>query len=119
MVRVLALGNEFIKGDSLAKEVGDFLKKDFEVVKIKDSFELMEILKDKEDFVVLDVVQNLKEVREIGLDDLRVNSVLSAHDFDAGFVLKLFGDKIKIVGIPMEGDVFEIENKVNEMIRNF
>ena len=128
-MKIVCLGNEFVAGDSLAKEVGELLMKEgFGVVNVKDSFELMAILSDEstsghdsgepKDFVILDVVRGLDCVKEIEVKDLRVDSILSAHDFDAGFVLGLLGEGVRIVGIPMEGDVLLVKNEVVKLIAN-
>ena len=117
MVKVVCLGNEFVSGDSLAIEVGRTLEKDgFDVVYVKDSFSLMSFLSEEEDFVILDVVEGLDEVSWIGVEDLRVDSIDSAHDFDAGYVLGLIGEGVRILGLPRSGDAGEILEKVRELI---
>jgi len=106
-MKILCLGNEFIEEDSFAKEIGKkLIKKGFNVVDIKDSFQLMEELKKDEESFILDIVQNLQDVRLIDIADLERNKIMTAHDFDAGFVLKLIGEDkdIKIIGIPMKGE---------------
>jgi hypothetical protein len=132
-MKILVLGNEFIEKDSLAKRVGSLLKEDFDVVEIRDSFQLMGELALQEEMgngkwgvVILDVVKELDEVREIGVGDLRVDSILSAHDFDAGYVLALFGhdsgepglmgENVRIIGIPMEGDELETRKDVLKIL---
>ena len=120
--KIFCLGNEFIKEDSLAKKVGEELGDKFDVFMIKDSFQLMEGLsgkfaKEGEEIIVLDVVENLNNVRLLDVEDLRVDSILSAHDFDAGFVLKLLrGRNIKIIGIPQSGDFYEIVRQVKKTL---
>ncbi len=42
-MKIICLGNEFAEGDSLAKDVGGLLMGEYEVVNVKDSFELMGI----------------------------------------------------------------------------
>lgn len=117
--KIICLGNEFIKEDSFAKKVGDLLSDECEVVKIKSSFELISVLNSDEEFTILDVVFGLNEVKEIFVNDLRSDSIVSAHDFDASFVLKLIGEnkKIKIIGIPMNGDVEKIKGDVKKLLK--
>ena len=115
--KILCLGNEFIREDSFAKKIGLELEKSgFEIVNIRDSFQLMEILNDTSDqdeIIILDVVFGLEDVLILGVDELRDNKIITAHDFDASFVLKLFKDrKFKIIGIPMNGEIDSIKNKV-------
>jgi len=114
--KILCLGNEFIKDDRLAKEISKDLQKklsdNFQFININDSFQLIEYIrniKKDEEMIILDVVQNLKEVKFLNIQDLKSDSITNAHDFDAGFFLQILAgeseklkDKIKIVGIPME-----------------
>ena len=123
--KVLCLGNEFIKKDSLALRVALELSKElkeFEFIKIKDSFELVNYLQEDNELIILDVVDGLKEVRGIGIEDLEDSKIMSAHDFDAGFFLKLLkelGEKksVKIIGIPVEGNLGMIKERVAEMLK--
>lgn len=112
-MKILCLGNEFIKEDSLAKEIANDISDEFEFINIKDSFELLDYFKNEESLIILDVVKDLKDVKILGIDDLSQNKIISAHDFDAGFFLKLLGNKeIKIIGIPTRGNFDKIKNKV-------
>ena len=112
MVKIVCLGNEFVEEDCFAKEVGEMLKGDFEVVNVRDSFELMGIISEVggrrsevgEGFVILDVVEGLSEVVRLKVEDLRADGIVSAHDFDAVYVLKLMDADVRIIGIPMSGD---------------
>ena len=121
MVKIVCLGNEFVEGDSLAVEIGEKLKSEgFDVLHIKDSFSLMEFVSKNSSFVILDVVDSLEEVCWIGVRDLKVNSVLSAHDLDAGFVLGLLGEEVKILGMPRFGDLKEVFEEVREkLVKSF
>ncbi|HLD55425.1 MAG TPA: hypothetical protein VJB35_04155 [Candidatus Nanoarchaeia archaeon] len=116
MVKILCLGNEFIEDDSLAKKVGELLKEKYDVINVNDCFQLISLLNENEDLIILDVVKGLSEVKLISVDDLQSDSILSAHDFDAGFVFKLIDKPVKIIGIPMTGNVKEICKKVEGMI---
>lgn len=123
-MKILCLGNEFIKEDSLAKEIGRLLSKEgYETINVKDSFELVNYLHDEEDFIVLDVVEGLEEVRLVKVEDLKESKIITAHDFDAGFFLKLLGDKnkkkIKIIGIPINGDCWEIFKEVRKLLISY
>lgn len=117
MTTLLCLGNEFLEFDSLAKKVGILLKKDHEIICIKDSFQLMTILNQIENPILLDVVRGLKEVRIIPQEKISNQAILSAHDFDVGYVLKLIQKQVKIIGIPMTGDVEEIAGEVGKIIK--
>jgi hydrogenase maturation protease len=116
-MKILCLGNEFVEGDGFAKEVGRQLKeRDYDVINIKDSFELLNYAGNR-DIVIVDVVEGLGEVQKISVEDLKENKIMSAHDFDAGFFLKLLSDEnIKIIGIPSRGDVEEVVERVRELL---
>ena len=118
--KILCLGNEFIEKDSFALKVGEELSKELSethFIKVKDSFQLMEFLNVYDDVVVLDVVSGLKEVKILGVNDLQENKIMTAHDFDAGFVIRLFENKsLRIIGIPMKGNINLTKEKVKKLL---
>lgn len=121
-MEILCLGNEFIKEDSLAKKVSyELVKEGFNIVFIKDSFELMDKINSGDDFIIVDVVKNLNEVKIISVDDLKNSKLLSAHDFDAGFVLKLTGSNknINIIGIPVDSDFHCVKKDLEKYILQY
>ena len=118
MDKLITLGNEFIEDDSLAKKVGDLLKKDFQIIPIKDSFQLMTTLNETENPVILDVVQDLQKPKIIPTEKLRNDSILSAHDFDAGYAIKIVDKPVKIIGIPMQGNPDDIKQKVLNLLNS-
>ena len=115
-MKIICLGNEFIKKDSLAKEVAMRLKEeiDIEIEFIKDSFELLNYI--SEELIVLDVVQDLNEVREIAKEDLRTESINTGHDFDASFFMQLLDMDVRIIGLPQEGNVDSLKEEVKKML---
>jgi Ni,Fe-hydrogenase maturation factor len=118
-MKILCLGNEFIKIDSLAKEIGKELKKiGYVVININNSFELIDYLQENNDIVILDVVLGINCVKILKVEELKVDSIVSAHDFDAGFLLKLMGESktIKIIGVPIKGDKHIIINDINKLL---
>ena len=119
--KILCLGNEFIEEDSFALKVGAQLSKELpeiQFINVKSSFQLMEFLNVYDDVVVLDVVSGLKEVKILGVNDLQESKIMTAHDFDAGFVIRLFENKsLRIVGIPMKGNVNTTKEHVKKLLR--
>ena len=115
-MKVLCFGNEFWRSDSLAKQIGDEM-----------GFEMCDnpadILKYADDeVVIIDVVKDLKEVKELSIDLLKTSPSVSAHDFDLCFYLKLMEGvgrvkDIRIIGIPMFGDKEEIKKKIKKIIQ--
>lgn len=115
MVKILCLGNEFLKEDSLAKEIGKLLeKKGYNITNIKDSFELLNYLQENKELIIIDVVKDLKKVKFLTIKDLKEASILTAHDLDANFFLKLINTKVRIIGLPQTGDI----NKITKQIHN-
>jgi Ni,Fe-hydrogenase maturation factor len=124
MKYLLAFGNPYLKEDNLALELADILIKEkikgIEIVKCISPEEVMDYL-DK-DFYILDVVKGLKEVKMIDdINMLQSGKMVSLHDFDLGFFLKLMKetgkiDKVKIICIPQEGDVEKIKEEVIKIL---
>jgi len=114
-MKILVLGNEFIQEDSFAKEIAKELAQNHEIVNIKDSFQFLDEIQNKSDeLTIIDVVQNLQEVKILKINDLSENKILSAHDMDASFFLQLLNPDVKIIGLPQNP---RKDNKL-EIIKN-
>jgi Ni,Fe-hydrogenase maturation factor len=117
-MKVYCFGNEFLENDSLAKELADEID-GFEFVKCSDP---SEIFLEEEQIVILDVVDEIKDVILIeDVDQLKDNQIVRLHDFDLSFFLKLMKEmeqikKVKIIGIPMKGDKESIRKKVTRLL---
>ncbi len=120
-MKILVLGNEFIEEDSAAKKIADLFSG--KIAKIKDSFELLselENVRENEEIVIIDVVEGLKNVEELKLEDLKNSKILTAHDFDASFILKLLKPKVRIIGIPKivdEKNLEKIKKRIEKLIK--
>ncbi|MFZ5954886.1 MAG: hypothetical protein ACOYT4_00510 [Nanoarchaeota archaeon] len=118
-MKILCLGNEFIEQDSSAKKIGEELADlGYEVILIQDSFELILHLKEK-DIIILDVAENLNHVQELKIDELKDNPTLTAHDFDAQFILKLLNADVRIVGVPCGCNTNEAIKEINYLLKVF
>ena len=113
MEKILVLGNEFLEEDSFAKKVCENMS----FTSINDSFELMDALQTDDDIIIIDVVKNLNKVVKIEKDELRNDSFLSAHDFDAGFLITLLSPEVKIIGIPQTGDLEEVRKDLLKVLK--
>lgn len=120
MKQVYCFGNEFVEGDSLAKQIADKLKiEGFEFIKCDSP----DILLDKKDILIMDVVKGIKKPIVIeDINQLKEKRLCSLHDFDLGFFLQLLNEigklgKIKIIGIPQEGNEEEIIEKIKEILK--
>jgi Ni,Fe-hydrogenase maturation factor len=118
---VLCYGNEFIKEDCLAKEIADEISiPDVEFIK---SDSLNDVICNKDcNVFILDVVRNSNKVIMINdIDQLKEHKLVSLHDFDLAFFLKLMKGlgnihEVKIIGIPQKGDKNEIIYEIKEIV---
>ena len=120
MKKIFCFGNEFLKQDSLAKELADELKiEGFKFIKCDSPNEL---LTTEGDIIIMDVVKSIKKVIVIkDINQLKINKIYSLHDFDLSFFLKLMKEtgKIKsitIIGIHQEGNKEEIKEQIKALI---
>lgn len=121
-MKIYCFGNEFLEDDSLAKEIADEIKiEGIEFIKCNSPEELF---LEEDQINILDVVEGISEVILIeDINQLRENNLLSLHDFDLGFFLKLMKGakqikKVKIIGIPVRGDKEEIKKGVMNKIKD-
>ena len=119
-MKIYCFGNEFVKDDALAKTiVDDISMEDVSFVKCNSPEELLEV---KGDIVILDVVKDISEVLLIkDIDQLKDRSIVSLHDFDLAYFLKMLKSlgrvsDITIIGIPMKGDEKAIRRDVIKQI---
>ena len=124
MLYILTFGNPYLKDDNLAVRVADLIIKDkvpgIEIVKCISPDDILNYM-DKE-FVIFDVVKGAEDMMIIDdIDRLKSGSIISLHDFDLGFFLKLMKEtgkieKLMIIGIPQECDIKIIKKKVKDKI---
>ena len=119
MKKVYVFGNEYVKEDSFAHKIAEKLE-GVEIVYCRSPEQLLEI--EENEIMIMDVVENIKEPMRIeDMSQLTVSTMFSLHGFDLGFFLPLMekmGMKknIKIIGLPNEGDIEKISEKVKEWI---
>ena len=92
MLYLLTFGNPYIKEDNLAVRVADLIIEDkvpgIEVVKCISPDEILSYI--GKEFFILDVVKGAEDVMIIDdMDRLQSGKLVSLHDFDLGFFLKL------------------------------
>ena len=121
MKTILVFGNEFVESDSLAKKVADSLKVEgFDFRKCDRIEDLMAFREGHptEEIVILDVVKGIRE--PIVIEDasqLKARGSVTLHDLDLSFFLQLLTvtgqlGKLRIIGLPMQGDIEKLKNKV-------
>jgi len=121
-MKIFCFGNEFLKEDSLAKELADELRiDDIEFVKCNSPEDML--AESQEDYVILDVAEGIEEVLLIeSLSQLQTHNMVSLHDFDLSYFLKLMRNmgqlkEIKIIAIPMKGDKEKIKAAITELVK--
>ncbi|MBW2967599.1 hydrogenase maturation peptidase HycI [Candidatus Woesearchaeota archaeon] len=125
MLYLLCFGNPYLENDNLAIRIADALIADqtpeIEIIKCISPEEVMHYT-DK-DFAILDVVKGLTEPRVIDdIGKLETGTMVSLHDFDLGFFLKLMKEtgrleNIRIIGLPQKGDVAGLKEKVINLLK--
>ncbi len=122
-VDVLCFGNALVEEDRMAKSIASVLKlKGFTFIPC-DSPEIIASYIDRE-FIILDVAQNIHEpILITDIDHLADPKMVSLHDFDLAFFLKLqermSGKKrrVRIVAVPMRGDVQDLAAKTAVILK--
>ncbi len=116
---IYVFGNEYLKEDNLALKIAKRLK-NFKLVICRSPDELLEA-KGKE-ILILDVLKNVKKPLLIkDISQIKTRKIISLHDFDLGFFLKLMGKikdnkKIKIIGVPSHGNPSKLAKEVKACI---
>ena len=116
MKNLYVFGNEFLEDDKLARNVSFHLKDSFKIIHCTSPDELMEA--EDAEIIILDVVKGIEKT--IIINDpaqIKTRSLISLHDFDLGFFLNLMKEmgikkKVKIIGIPAEGNTELIASEV-------
>lgn len=117
-VRVYLFGNPLLPFDSLPLRLAPRLQAalpEFEFIVADPNENLKPV--DKE-LLIIDTIEGINEVMIIDdIDKIKTESIYTLHDFDLGFNLKLLKkigelEKVKIIGVPMEGDEKKIFKQV-------
>lgn len=121
MRRVLVFGNPFLEVDSLAVDVATRLT--IPGVEFKVTAELNDLLEQEYD-CILDVAYGVPRVVTIDDPDMLVeHPLMSLHDYDVSFFIKLMRklgklDKVTIIAIPVGYDIdlaiFEVASLLSQ-----
>ena len=121
MKTVLCFGNPDVREDSLALELAnELVLEGYKFVKCTRAELLLEY-KNK-NIIILDVVKNLKEVKEVSVDSIAAEKLFTTHDFDLGHFLKLMKElklikNVKIIGMPQFGDKVKIKEDIIKLLK--
>ncbi|MFH1642470.1 MAG: hypothetical protein ABIC04_06245 [Nanoarchaeota archaeon] len=120
-MKVYCFGNEFLKEDSLAKEIaGELEITGIEFINCESP---EDIFQEKGDIVILDVIEGIDKVIIIeDMDQLKDNNITTLHDFDLSFFLKLMKSmdqigNVRIIGIPIKGDKKIIKKQILKILQ--
>jgi Ni,Fe-hydrogenase maturation factor len=121
MLRVLTFGNPYLENDSLAVKVAQGL--DIEGVEFIVTANLNDLLGTDYD-AIMDVAYGVPRV--VLLDDLerlREHRLVSLHDYDVTYFLKLLKamgglQKVRIIAIPVSQQLGEAMNQVTAMLHD-
>jgi len=117
MLAVLCFGNPHLTGDSMALEVGRALGRGIAGAEFVECGLDVGFLDEYagRDFLVLDVVKGITEVRFVSPGELRTVRTATAHDLDVGFYIRLLekeGKHVRVLGIPDGMDKKEASSQV-------
>jgi len=115
-------GNPLLDFDNLPLKLAPKLEKLFPEIDfvIADPSENLE--PNNGELIIIDTVEGIKKVVVIDdLEKIQTGKIYSLHDFDLAFNLKLLQKigklkKVKIFGVPMEGDEKEILEQLEKSI---
>ena len=116
---VLCFGNPYIKEDSLiSKHIKSFDKEGYTFILCKSPDDILSYA--EKNFIILDVAKGIEEPCIItDATQLRSRNLVSSHDFDLNFFLRLFeklGQKIKILAIPFNYTKEQLFKTLEEFI---
>ena len=120
MKTVYVFGNPYLEDDNLALKVAKKLGDIANFISCSSPDDLLKVK--EEELVLLDVVRNIHEPIIIErIEQIKTRKITSLHDFDVGFFLTLmhntgWAKKIKIIGLPQQGNPDEISEKVKEWL---
>jgi Ni,Fe-hydrogenase maturation factor len=122
---LLFFGNSLVEEDAMAKKIADKINLPNTVVVKCNSPEEILFYQDQ-DVVLIDVAINIQRVMLIpSLDMLKTPNVVSLHDFDLAFFLKLMErlqmvnthvQKIPLIAVPAKGELNALVKDVEKQI---
>ena len=124
MKKIFCFGNEFVREDSLAKELCSEINRvnGLKIINCASPDSLIHY-DNLENTIIIDVIKGIDKVILItDLNQLKRNSPTSAHDIDLGFYLKLYKEigrikDVKIIGIPQSGDKESIKKQLIMLLK--
>ncbi|MFH8080342.1 MAG: hypothetical protein QXO84_00460 [Candidatus Aenigmatarchaeota archaeon] len=120
--KILVFGNPLVRKDSLPPSLISNLQKMFPHIEFKEFDAVEDLQKEGRNLYILDTVEGIKKVELItNIDVLEANKIISVHDFDLAYTLKLLKntnliDRVTIIGVPVDISKEEALKQVKEVI---
>ncbi len=120
--KVLIFGNILLKNDSLPLQLMDDLAEKFPGIEFKDFDPNENMDEEGREINIIDTVEGIEKVMLItDIDTIKINRILSMHDFDLGYNLRLlkklgYVDRVRIFGVPMKIKKKDALKQLEELI---
>lgn len=126
MNRIIYLvGNPLVDEDAMPLKLCSQLREAFPDIDFREFDPTENLPEDSEELLIIDTILGIKEPMTFDdIDDFSSQKTYSMHDFDLGWVLKLYKKlgmvkKINIIGVPPEGDLDAIFKVVKKLVYSF
>jgi Ni,Fe-hydrogenase maturation factor len=126
-MNIYVMGNLLINYDSLPIKLLPLLQKEFPDIEFSE-LDPTEDIPPQKRLIIIDTVINIKKIMLFNdIDKIDLGRIVSLHDFDLGYNLKLmkkFGmvDKVNIIGVPpkisQNKAILEIKKLINKIKAN-
>lgn len=119
---IYLVGNPLVEEDAMPLKLGPQLSEAFPDIEFREFDPTENLPEDSEELLIIDTILGIKEPMIFNdIDDFSSQKTYSMHDFDLGWVLKLYKKlnmikKIKIIGVPPEGDMEAVFESVKDLI---
>jgi len=121
-MKILVFGNPLVKEDSLPLRILPKLREKFPSIEFKE-FDTAENLEEEgRDLVILDAAKGIDDVILLdGIENIRLSSRYSMHDFDLAITLRLLKkmdviDSVKIIAVPADYEEKEAVEEIGRII---
>jgi hypothetical protein len=121
-MKIYVMGNILVREDALPVNLLPILRKEFPQIEFIELDPTEDIIPEKKSLTIIDTVINTKEVCLIhDIDRIELGRIVSLHDFDLGYNLKLmkkFGvlEKVNIIGVPPAMDEIAALKEIKKVI---
>ena len=119
----MIFGNPLVDVDSLPLRLIGKLRKEFPLVTFNEFDPSENLEQEGRDLDIIDTVEGIDRVMLLtDIDSIRTSRVLSLHDFDLGYSLKLLKklghiDSVRIFGVPMKISEQDALTQLSALIR--